>query len=90
MPIHRELLDIMVCPITKLPVRLLTPERLQLLNKLISEGRVESADGQKVTSPLSEALITSNNGMIYRVEQSIPIMLEDQAIQAHQLVDSKQ
>ena len=42
-------------------------------------------DGNVLESPLSEALITNNGNMIYRIDDGIPIMLEDQGIAADQL-----
>ena len=85
MPIDRKLLDILVCPVTKLPVYLLEPAKLEKLNQLILDKKVESLDGATIEEPLQEALITSNKSTIYRIENSIPIMLEDQGIAAGQL-----
>ncbi len=85
MPIHPELLSVLVCPVTKLPVFMLDPDRLEKLNHSIKSGSVETLGGNTVTQPLAEALITSNKKTIYRIEQGIPVMLEDQAIAADQI-----
>ena len=85
MPINSQLLDILVCPVTKLPVSMVNQEMLKRLNDKISNGEIVSKDGNTVTDTLDEALVTSNNTTIYRIQDSIPIMLEDQGIDASQL-----
>ncbi len=85
MTVDRILLDVLVCPVSKQPVFPADQEMLDLLNRLIQKGKICSADGKSVERPVSEALITRNHGMIYRVEGGVPIMLEDQGIPADQL-----
>ena len=85
MPINRKLLDILVCPITKLPVSVVNEDKLKRLNRLVSEGELQTMDGKTITEPIQEALITSNRNMIYRIESNIPVMLEDQAISTDQI-----
>ncbi len=85
MPIHPELLQALVCPVSRLPVAMLDSTRLEKLNGLINDGSVETLAGHAVTQPLTEALITRNNKTIYRIERGIPVMLEDQAIAADQI-----
>lgn len=89
MPLNRELLNILVCPVTKLPVRLLSASSLDALNQMIREGDVENAAGDRVDSPLSEALITRNGSVVYPVEQGIPVMLEDRSIPVSQFENPK-
>jgi uncharacterized protein YbaR (Trm112 family) len=85
MPINSQLLDILVCPVTKLPVSTVNQEMLKQLNNKIGNGEIVSKDGNAVTEAIDEALITSNKTTIYRIKDSIPIMLEDQGIDAAQL-----
>ena len=85
MPINSQLLDILVCPVTKLPVSTLGADMLKTLNDKIGSGDIVSKDGNVITEIIDEALITSNKTTIYRVQDSIPIMLEDQGIDASQL-----
>ncbi|MFC1665947.1 Trm112 family protein [Pseudomonadota bacterium] len=84
MPIDRKLLEILRCPVTKLPVNMLSKERIRKLNQLIAEGNVSYVDGSVVDKPLEEALVTENDRTIYRIDDSIPIMLEDQGIPTEQ------
>ncbi len=82
MPIHPELLKALVCPVTKLPVSMLDSGKLEKLNRLIDEGSIETLGGHAVTRPLTEALITRNNKTVYCIRQGVPVMREDQAIDA--------
>lgn len=80
MPVSKDLVDILCCPVTKVPVRLASPEELAALNAAIASGSALHADGTKVEGALEEALITEDKVSIYKVLDSIPIMLKDQAI----------
>lgn len=89
MAVSKDLVDILCCPVTKTPVRLASAEELQSLNEAIRAGTLKHADGSKVDAALEEALITEDGVSIYKVIESIPIMLKDQAIPASQLSVSK-
>lgn len=85
MSIDDKLLDILCDPVTKSPVRRLPKEKLLQLNEMISQGLVSQNDGSKLDETLDDALITENNQTIYRVNDDIPIMLEDKGIPTIQL-----
>ncbi len=85
MSVDKKLLEILVCPSTKVPVRQLSGDKLAILNRCIEAGDVRHADGTAVAAPLAEALITEDGRTIYPVDDDIPIMLEDQAIAANQV-----
>ena len=85
MPINRRLLEILVCPITKLPVFMLEEQKLRQLNGLIAKGTLQTMDGESISEPLQEVLITRNKNIIYRIENNIPIMLESQSIATDQI-----
>ncbi len=87
MAVDRKLLEILCCPVTRVPVERLPAAKLRLVNEAIRGGRVKQADGSTVETELSEALITSTGTTIYPVEDGIPLMLEDRSIAAFQ-VDS--
>ena len=87
MSVDPRLLEILVCPITKVSVRMLGKQKLAALNRAIAEGGVRHMDGAVVDAPLDEALVTSDGRTVYRVDDGIPVMLEDLAIATEQLVD---
>jgi uncharacterized protein YbaR (Trm112 family) len=87
MPIDGKLLEILCCPVTKTPLTLLLPTKLEKLNAAIAAGEIRYVDGKAVEAALTEALITEDGKVIYPVEDDIPILLEDKGIGTTQLSD---
>ena len=87
MSVDPKLLEILVCPITKVSVSVLGKRKLAALNRAIAEGGVKHFGGEAVEIPLEEALVTSDGRTVYRVDDGIPGMLEDLAIPTEQLAD---
>ena len=87
MSIDPKLLDILVCPITKVSVQVLGKRKLAVLNRAVAEGGVKHLDGTVVDTPLDEALTTTDGRTVYRIDDGIPVMLEDLAIPTEQLAD---
>ena len=85
MPISQDLLEILCCPRTKVPVQTLAEERLGELNARIQAGGVKYYDGTDVDKPLDEGLITEDGETTYRIDDSIPVMLIDQGISMAQV-----
>ena len=82
-----KLLEILVCPITKVSVRMLGKQKLSVLNRAIAEGGIKHFGGTVVDTPLDEALVTTDGRTVYRIDDGIPVMLEDLAIPTEQLAD---
>ena len=87
MPVDPKLLEILRCPVTKQTVKLLPKQKLKALNTAIKSGDITYVDGSKIDEPLAEALITDNGRTVYRVDDGIPVMLEDMSIGTEQLID---
>jgi uncharacterized protein YbaR (Trm112 family) len=87
LPISNDLLEILCCPKTKVPVVMLSAEQLEQLNSRIAGGHVEYVGSGSVDQPLTEGLITEDNQTIYRIDEGIPVMLIDKGIAASQLQD---
>ncbi|MGV6852211.1 MAG: Trm112 family protein [bacterium] len=85
MPISKSLLDILCCPVSKVPVHMLPQTELEKLNNSIKQGDVLYVDGSPVENPLEEALITDDSKVIYRIDEQIPVMLPEKGIGTTQL-----
>ncbi|MEE9443620.1 MAG: Trm112 family protein [candidate division Zixibacteria bacterium] len=85
MPINDQLLEVLCCPNTKQPVKMLDEEKLKRLNELIGEGIIKNREGQVLKDTIPEAIITVDEKTIYRIDEGIPVMLIDEAIAANQL-----
>jgi uncharacterized protein YbaR (Trm112 family) len=83
--IDQELLGILCCPKTKVPVEMLSEDKLKTMNERIGRGEVKTVDGKKVDTALDAGLITEDGKTIYRIDDDIPIMLIDEGIPADQL-----
>jgi uncharacterized protein YbaR (Trm112 family) len=78
--VDQELLDILVCPETKQPVRVADAGLLAQLNDSISQGSVSNRAGAQVTTAVAEGLVREDGDWLYPVRDDIPIMLIDEAI----------
>jgi len=85
MPVSEQLLEILRCPRTKVPLRPLSADELQKVNELVTKGALKYYDGNPVDKPLEEGLITTDKATIYRVDESIPVMLIEMGIPADQI-----
>ena len=81
MPVSPELLELLVCPETRQPVRPAPPELLERVNTAIREGRVRNRGGTLLRDPLEEALVREDGRVLYPVEDGIPAMLVEESIE---------
>lgn len=85
MSIDTNIIDIVCCPVTRLPMELMPEKKLHELNRLIRDSKLVSRDGAVLTVELREALITCDAKIAYPIENGIPILLEGQGIVLSQL-----
>jgi uncharacterized protein YbaR (Trm112 family) len=81
----KNLLDMIVCPVTKLPLQLLDQERLEQMNAAIATGRVRNHGDQVVAAGFDEALVRRDGHVVYPILDGIPILLEEESIDWNQV-----
>lgn len=75
-----ELLEILVCPETRQPVREADGDLVRRLNAAIGAGTVRARGGELVTEAVDGGLVREDGAVLYPVREGIPIMLIDEAI----------
>ena len=85
--IDRKLLDIICCPVSKVPLVPLTGKQIVATNKEISAGTALNVDAQVVSGLLSAGLLTTDGKIIYRIEDGIPVLLPEEGIATLQFQD---
>jgi uncharacterized protein YbaR (Trm112 family) len=80
MPVDRELLEILVCPETRQPVRLASSDQLDAVNRRIRAGELRNRGGDPVKDPIQEGLVREDGKVLYPVDDGIPVMLVEQSI----------
>jgi uncharacterized protein len=73
---HR-LLDIICCPATHMPLRLMPEALLGRLNARIESGELKHCNESPVTEPLEQALMTDDQRLAYPIRDDIPMLLEE-------------
>ena len=85
--IDKRLLDILCDPVTKSPVRPLSAGELDALGRAVAAGTISTEGGTPLKAAPSAGLITRDGRTIYRIEDDIPVMLPDEAIETSQIED---
>jgi uncharacterized protein YbaR (Trm112 family) len=83
----RKLLDILCCPQTKQSLALMGAAELEALNRAIAAGSVKRGDGGAVDGPIKQGLVTRDHKTVYRIDDDIPVLLADEAIDTAQIAD---
>jgi len=78
--LDKQLLEILVCPVTGAALDLMNDDELAALNARIDNHELHQADGEPVTAPLQAALRTRDKRSAYPVDDGIPVMLPEKGI----------
>ena len=76
-----ELLEILVCPETKQPVRPASPDELARLNAAIRAGGKRTRGGRALSDEIAEGLLREDGRILYPVDDGIPVMLIEESIE---------
>ena len=78
--INQKLLEIVVCPLSRQPLRIAEGPVIDRLNQAIAAGRVKDRVGRPVATPIEEGLLRQDGQVLYPVRDGIPVLLADEAI----------
>ncbi len=81
MSVSPELLEILVCPETRQPVKPASADVLEKLARQVEEGRLRNRGGQPVSKPIAEGLVREDGKVLYPVDDGIPVMLIEESIE---------
>ncbi len=81
MSVNPELLEILVCPETRQPVKLAAPEVIEALGQQVEAGTLRNRGGQKVSQKITEGLVREDGKILYPVDDGIPVMLIEESIE---------
>lgn len=81
MPVADELLEILVCPETKQPLRLAEAAELESLNGKVSSGELRNRGGERVAKTIAAGLVREDGKVLYVIDEDIPVMLVDESIE---------
>lgn len=87
MPLDPRFLSILCCPVSKRPLRALSRSRLSFLNDAVRRQSVLDVSGNPLTSVLTDALISDDDKIIYRIDDGVPVLLPDEGIGTTQFAD---
>lgn len=81
----KRLLTILRCPVSHKGLAVARGDVLDRVNAAIAAGSVSNRDGTVMSEPLSEALVTDDQKLIYPVANGIPVLLEGESISLDQI-----
>jgi uncharacterized protein YbaR (Trm112 family) len=86
-PMEPDLIDILRCPVSHAPLRAMTADERDAINRAILAGHVRNGAGAAVAAALDAGLLTRDGRLAYRIDDGIPVMLADEAIAFDQIRD---
>ena len=81
----KRLLTILRCPVSHKGLAVAKGDVLDRVNAAIAAGSLANRDGTVMSEPLSEALVTDDQKLMYPVANGIPVLLEGESISLDQV-----
>jgi uncharacterized protein YbaR (Trm112 family) len=81
MTVDPELLEILVCPETRQPLRQASAEQLEAVNRRARSGELRNRGGDAVRDEVREGLVREDGKVLYPVDDGIPVMLVEQSFE---------
>lgn len=66
---------------------MLQPNELDAINRAIASRSLRRSDGSTQAEPFAEGLITRDRKLIYRIDDGIPVLLQDESISSLQVTN---
>jgi uncharacterized protein YbaR (Trm112 family) len=83
--ISKDLLAILCCPDTKLPVMMADADLVRKLNEAIARGGLMNKGKKPVVEPVEGGLVRSDLKIFYPIRENIPVMLIEEGIPLDQI-----
>ncbi len=80
MALSADLLEILVCPEDRTPVKPADDGLVSRLNAAIAAGKVKNKAGAAVTDAVQGGLVRADGKVLYPVREDIPVMLIEEGI----------
>lgn len=77
---HPDLLNVLVCPETRLPLRLIGPVPLAGIQGKIAGSELLNRGGQPVRGPIDNVLLREDGRCGFVIKDGIPILLMEEAL----------
>lgn len=75
-----ELLQILVCPRTKKPLKQADTATIDQINALIKQGKCVEVSGKKINETAHEGLFQEETRAFYFVREDIPVLIYENAV----------
>ncbi|MBH0178215.1 MAG: hypothetical protein HP491_10195 [Nitrospira sp.] len=85
MSISQDLLAILCCPETKLPVKMADPVLIKKLNEAVTRGGLMNKGKKPVVEQLEDGLVRDDLKILYPIREHIPVMLIEEGIPLDQI-----
>lgn len=84
----KNLLELLADPLNpKVPLKIADKDTVAKINSLIAKGKLKNRAGNKLDTPIIEALIDDSGKHLYPVINGIPLLIADKVIDIETLTD---